>query len=146
MTQDRRRPVPSRQATHRGSRRRGVDRSPAAAWYKHVSRPEEEHTAVPESEPKSMPEVATELWGLTKDYARQETVEPIKGVGRYLGYGAGGAILGGLGVILLMLAGLRALQTETGDALDGNLSWLPYLIVLVVAGALAAAAVSRIKK
>jgi hypothetical protein len=93
-----------------------------------------------------MPEVASELWGLTKDYARQETVEPLKGVGRYLGYGAGGAILGGLGVILLMLSALRALQTETGDALDGNLSWLPYVIVLVVAGALAAGALSRIKK
>ena len=34
-----------------------------------------------------MPEVATELWSLTKDYARQETVDPLKGVGRYFGYG-----------------------------------------------------------
>jgi hypothetical protein len=93
-----------------------------------------------------MPEIATELWGLTKDYARQETVEPLKGVGRYLGYGATGALLLGIGVILLMLAGLRALQTETGDALDGNLSWVPYLIVLVVASALVAWAVSRISK
>jgi hypothetical protein len=93
-----------------------------------------------------MPEIATELWGLTKDYARQETVEPLKGVGRYLGYGAAGALLLGIGVILLMLAGLRALQTETGDALDGNLSWLPYLIVLVVASALVAWAVSRISR
>ena len=101
---------------------------------------------MPEPEPKSMPEIATELWALTKDYARQETVDPIKGVGRYLGYGAAGALLGGVGVILLMLAGLRALQTETGDALDGNLSWLPYLIVLVVAAALVAWAVTRISK
>lgn len=101
---------------------------------------------MPEPEPKSMSEIATELWALTKDYARQETVDPIKGVGRYLGYGAAGALLGGVGVILLMLAGLRALQTETGDALDGNLSWLPYLIVLVVAAALVAWAVTRISK
>jgi hypothetical protein len=101
---------------------------------------------VPEPESKTMPEVATELWGLTKDYARQETVEPLKGVGRYLGYGAAGALLLGLGVILLMLAGLRALQTETGDALDGNLSWVPYLIVLVVASALVGWAVTRISK
>lgn len=101
---------------------------------------------MPEPESKSMPEIATELWGLTKDYARQETVEPLKGVGRYLGYGAAGALLLGIGVILLMLAGLRALQTETGDALDGNLSWLPYLIVLVVASALVAWALSRISK
>ena len=49
-------------------------------------------------------------------------------------------------MILLMLAGLRALQTETGDALDGTLSWVPYLIVLVVAAALAGWAVSRISQ
>ena len=101
---------------------------------------------MPEPEPKSIPEIATELWALTKDYARQETVDPLKGVGRYHGYGAAGALLGGVGVILLMLAGLRALQTETGDALDGNLSWLPYFIVLVVAAALVAWAVSRISR
>ena len=77
---------------------------------------------------------------------RQETVDPLKGVGRYLGYGAAGALLGGVGVILLMLAGLRALQTETGGALDGNLSWLPYLIVLAVAAALVAWAVTRISR
>ena len=101
---------------------------------------------MPEPESKSTPEVATEMWGLTKDYARQETVEPLKGVGRYLGYGTAGALLLGVGVILLMLAGLRALQTETGDALDGNLSWLPYIIVLVVASALVGWAVTRISK
>ena len=101
---------------------------------------------MPEPESKSIPEVATELWGLTKDYARQETVEPLKGVGRYLGYGAIGALLVAIGVLLLMLSGLRALQTETGDALDGTLSWLPYLIVLVVASALVGWAVTRISK
>jgi Putative Actinobacterial Holin-X, holin superfamily III len=101
---------------------------------------------VPDPESKSMPEVATDLWGLTKDYARQETVEPLKGIGRYLGYGAIGALLLALGVILLMLAGLRALQTETGSTFTGNLSWVPYLIVLVVAAALVGWAVSRISK
>lgn len=99
-----------------------------------------------EPEPKSMPEVATELWALTKDYARQETVDPLKGVGRYLGYGFGGALLLGTGVILLMLSGLRALQTETGDLLDGNLSWVPYVIVLFVALLLVLWAVTRIRK
>jgi hypothetical protein len=101
---------------------------------------------VPDAEPKSIPEVATELWAMTKDYARQETIDPLKGVGRYLGYGAGGALLLALGVIMLMLSGLRALQTETGDVLDGSLSWLPYVIVLAVAALLVAWAVSRISK
>ncbi len=101
---------------------------------------------MPDAEPKSIPEVATELWAMTKDYARQETIDPLKGVGRYLGYGAGGALLLALGAIMLMLSGLRALQTETGDALDGSLSWLPYVIVLAVAALLVAWAVSRISK
>ena len=101
---------------------------------------------MPEPESKSMPEVANELWGLTKDYARQETIDPLKGVGRYLAYGAAGALLGSLGVILLMLSLLRALQTETGDTFDGNWSWAPYMIVLVVAGTVAAYAFSRISR
>ena len=99
-----------------------------------------------DQEPKSVPEVATELWGLTKDYARQETVDPLKGVGRYLAFGSAGALLGGLGVIVLMLAALRALQTETGSTFTGNLSWIPYIIVLVAAGVLAAYAVTRIAR
>ena len=101
---------------------------------------------MPEPQSKSIPEVATELWALTKDYARQETVDPLKGVGRYLAFGGAGAVLIGFGVVLLMLAALRALQTQTGNALDGNLSWLPYLIVLVVAAGLAALAATRITK
>ncbi|HZA75633.1 MAG TPA: phage holin family protein [Acidimicrobiales bacterium] len=101
---------------------------------------------MPEPQSKSIPEVATELWALTKDYARQETVDPLKGVGRYLAFGGAGAVLIGFGVVLLMLAALRALQTQTGTALDGNLSWLPYLIVLVVAAGLAALAATRITK
>jgi hypothetical protein len=101
---------------------------------------------VPETQSKSVPEIVTELFELTKSYARQETVDPLKGVGRYLGYGMLGALALGIGVILLMLAGLRALQTETGSTFTGNWSWLPYVIVLVVASALIALAISRIKQ
>ena len=99
-----------------------------------------------DQEPKSVPEVANELWALTKDYARQETVDPLKGVGRYLAYGSAGALLGGVGVIVLMLAGLRALQTETGTTFEGTWSWVPYVIVLVVALLLVLWAVTRIRK
>ena len=41
---------------------------------------------------------------------------------------------------------LRFLQTMTGDTFDGNWSWVPYLIVLVVSGIIAAIALSRIKR
>jgi len=81
-----------------------------------------------------------------KDYARQETVDPLKDVGRYLGFGLAGALLGALGVVMLMLAGLRALQTETGSTFTGSWSWAPYAIVVVVALLLVLLAVSRISK
>jgi hypothetical protein len=100
---------------------------------------------VPESSNKSVPQVATELWTLSKDYARQETVDPLKGLGRYLGFGLAGAVLGSIGVVLLLLAMLRALQTETGSTFTGSLTWAPYMIVLVVGGFLAVVALSRIK-
>jgi uncharacterized membrane protein YidH (DUF202 family) len=101
---------------------------------------------VPEPQSKSIPEVSSELWSLTKTYAKQETVDPLKGVGRYLAFGGAGALLIGFGVVLLMLAALRALQTQTGTTFSGSWSWLPYVIVLVVAAVLVALAVSRITK
>lgn len=82
--------------------------------------------------PKSIPQVATELWELSTAYAKQETLDPLKGLGRFLSYGLSGALLLGVGVILLLLSGLRALQTETGTTFTGNLSWIPYLIVMAV--------------
>lgn len=97
-------------------------------------------------ENKSVPQVISELWVLTKEYARQETVEPLKGVGRYVGYGLGGAVLGSFGVVLLLLSLLRALQDHGGDFFDGNMSWLPYIIVLAVAALLVGLAASRISK
>ena len=76
---------------------------------------------MPEPESKSIPEVATDLWGLTRDYARQETIDPLKGVGRYFGYGGIGALLGSIGVILLMLSLLRRIAAPggAGGALGG---------------------------
>ena len=96
--------------------------------------------------PKSIPEVVQDLWELLKAYAQQETIDPLKGLGRYLGFGLGGAALLSLGVFFLALSALRALQTQTGDVFTGWRSALPYLIVLIVVGALAALAASRIGK
>lgn len=93
---------------------------------------------------KSVPEVVSDLWQLCKDYAKQETIDPLKGLGRYLKWGVPGAILLALGFTLLAMAGLRALQTETGDAFDGNLTFVPYLITLVGAVALAVIAITRV--
>lgn len=96
--------------------------------------------------PKSIPDVVQELWELLKAYAQQETIDPLKGLGRYLGFGIGGAALLSLGTFFLALSGLRVLQTKTGDTFTGWRSALPYLIVLIVVAAIAGLAASRIGK
>jgi hypothetical protein len=96
--------------------------------------------------PKSIPEVVRELGDLLKAYAQQETVEPLRGLGRYLGFGLGGAAMIVLGLVFLALSLLRVLQTKTGDVFTDWRSALPYLIVAILAGAVAALAASRINK
>ncbi len=76
-----------------------------------------------------LPQLVIELRDLVVTYVKQETVVPLKQLGRYAGFGIGGAFLLGLGVVLLGVGGLRALQTETGDTFTGDWSWAPYLIV-----------------
>jgi hypothetical protein len=96
--------------------------------------------------PKSIPEVARELWEMTTAYAKQETIDPLRGLGRFLGWGVGGAVMFGIGVILLTLSGLRALQTETDSTFTGSLTWAPYLIVALSGLVLILLAVWRISK
>ena len=92
---------------------------------------------MPEGRP--LPQVASELWELVVAYFKQETLDPLKQLGRFVAFGMVGAFLLGCGVILLSVSALRALQTETGDTFAGNWSWAPYLIVmaaLLLGGAL----------
>ena len=94
---------------------------------------------------KSIPQVASELWDLSTAYAKQETLGPLKGLQVFLSWGIGGAILMGTGVVLLNLAILRVLQTQT-DTFTGSLTWVPYLIALVATVAVMALALWRIVK
>lgn len=84
--------------------------------------------------------------GLVKTYARQQTIGPLKGAGRWLAFGAIGAVLLGLGLVIVLLGLLRLIQTELEDLSDDAWSWIPYLVVLVVCGALIALVISRIKR
>jgi hypothetical protein len=87
-----------------------------------------------------------EFVDLVVAYAKQETLGPLKGLGKFVGLSLSGSILISIGVPLLLLALLRALQTETGSTFGGNLSWLPYLITLAAALGVAGLAAWRIKK
>lgn len=74
-----------------------------------------------------------ELLGLVVAYAKQETVTPIKNLGRYIAWGVAGAILFAAGGALLTLTAVRIVQSETGSHLHGNLTWVPYLGGVLVA-------------
>ncbi|NNN13223.1 MAG: hypothetical protein HKL81_05700 [Acidimicrobiaceae bacterium] len=95
------------------------------------------------SDPKSL---TGEVKDLVVAYLKQETLGPLKGLGRYLGFGIAGSVLVAVGLLMLMLGILRLLQSETGSTFTGNLSWLPYLITAVVATALLAVTALAIKR
>jgi hypothetical protein len=78
---------------------------------------------------------SSDAFQLTLDYLKQETLGPIKGLGRFLAYGIAGSIAIAVGTVLLLVSALRVLQTETG-AFHGNRSWIPYLIVVALAVAI----------
>jgi hypothetical protein len=80
------------------------------------------------------------------DYAKQETLGPLRGVGRFMAFGVIGAIALSGGTMLLLLALLRGLQTETGTTFKGDWSWAPYLVTGGAASIVAALSVWRISK
>jgi cytochrome c biogenesis protein CcdA len=82
---------------------------------------------------------------VVKEYARQETLGPLSGAGRWLALGSIGAILLGVGSVFALLGTLRLLQTET-SVFDGAWSFVPYLVVLVVAIGLTIVTLTRVKK
>jgi hypothetical protein len=81
---------------------------------------------------------------LTVDYLKQETVQPLKGLGRFLYMGIAGSFFLAGGILLILVGILRLLQTETGTALTGDWSWVPYLSVMVLGIAVIGVAAWRI--
>jgi hypothetical protein len=81
---------------------------------------------------------------LTVDYLKQETIQPLRGLGRFLYMGIAGSFFLAFGLLLILLGVLRLLQTETGTALKGDWSWVPYAVVVVLGIAVIGVAVWRI--
>ena len=84
-----------------------------------------------------------EIRDLLVRYVKEETIQPLKDLGRYALYGAIGSVFVGFGSTLLLVGALRFLQGEF-PVLDGSLSWLPYLIVAVIAAIVIALTAWRI--
>ncbi|MFV1969526.1 MAG: hypothetical protein ACC683_00825 [Acidimicrobiia bacterium] len=58
---------------------------------------------------QDIPRLTREFVELAKEYLLQETVEPAKKLGHFAGYSLGAAALWGAALVLLSVAGLRAL-------------------------------------
>jgi hypothetical protein len=96
---------------------------------------------------------AKDVMQMAVSYAKQETLDPIKGAARYLGVGLAAAFLFGTGLVLVALGALRGIQTLTGaNDLDGhghfggNWTWVPYLLAVVVCGAIIGVIVTAMKR
>ncbi len=75
-------------------------------------------------------EGAQEIQQMVVGYAKQETVEPLKSLGRYLGFGVAGSLLVFLGTFFWGLGLLRLMQSF--EVFSGS-SWAsapPYLIAI----------------
>ena len=68
---------------------------------------------------------AKELVDLVIAYAKQETLEPLKGLGKKAALGLGGALLLGLGGVFVSIGALRVMQTETDWFEEHNVTYLP---------------------
>jgi uncharacterized membrane protein YidH (DUF202 family) len=99
-----------------------------------------------DQQPQTVPEVLSDLVDLVQQYAKQETVDPLKSLGHFFKRGFPGALLAAFGVVLLMLAALRVLQTETGSTFTGHWSWAPYLITFLGAAVVIGLAVAQANK
>ncbi len=80
--------------------------------------------------PSSPKKFAEELKDLLTGYARQEILAPLTKLGKTLKFGILGGLSIGVGFVFLAIAGLRLLQTEASGVFDGNMSALPYVVVL----------------
>ncbi len=84
-----------------------------------------------------------EIRDLVVRYIKEETVQPLKDLGRFALYGALGSVFVGFGTVMLLLGALRMLQ-DVFPVLDGSLSWIPYLVIAVLAAGVIALTAWRI--
>ncbi len=102
------------------------------------------------AEAKSPVDHVSEFATMVVDYAKQETLDPLKNLKRYLARGVAGAVCLGVGLMFLLLALLRGLQSMEVFAQDGEepgaATLVPYAITLVVAFVVVGLFVGMIKR
>jgi hypothetical protein len=81
-----------------------------------------------------------------KLYAKQQTLDPLRGAVRWLLFGVVGAVFTGLGLVFLIVGVLRLSQDLLADQLDGAWSFVHYAIASVFALFIVVVALLRIQK
>jgi hypothetical protein len=108
-------------------------------------------------QPTSLPAMVNDLWETVLAYFKQQTVDPLKQLGRYVEFGVAGGVCIGVGLVVFALGGLRAIQTELASRgtskalpghghLSGDWTWAPYFATAMFCALVAAIAASRISK
>ena len=87
----------------------------------------------------------SELYDNVIKYAKQEAIDPIRGAGRWIGFGLFAAVLISIGVVIGSIGVLRLVQTTPLGASNGW-SWLCYLITVLICLVVGIVANSRIKR
>jgi hypothetical protein len=90
-----------------------------------------------------------ETYELVRDYAKQETVGPLKGAGRWLAFGLMATFFLSVGIVIALVGVLRLSQDLLLEVwfprqADG-LSFVPYLVTLLVGVTISGVAWSRVK-
>lgn len=87
-----------------------------------------------------------ELLDLVVAYARQETIEPLRGAGRWILWGIVSMLFLSVGMVMCALGLLRAVQAVGGDTLDGGWSFVPYLFALVFSSLIVVFALTQVRR
>ncbi len=85
---------------------------------------------------RELPELVREFVDMSKDYLRQETLEPAKQLGRFAGYALGAAVAFAFGALFFSVAGVRYVRELLPEG--PNWSALGYIITAVILGIVAA--------
>jgi hypothetical protein len=94
----------------------------------------------------SAPDQVTDLVNSVKQYARQETVDPIRGAARWVAVGTIASVSLGLSLVFFSLAILRLSQYLGGDTLSASWSFVHYFFTFIVVAACVALSLSRIQQ
>lgn len=86
--------------------------------------------------PTELPELISEFVDMSKEYLRQETLEPAKHLRRFAGYSIGAGVAFAIGALLLSIAGLRWLLELLPDG--PNWQGLGYVVAALILGGVAA--------